>query len=229
MLDDDDEWLPGKIAAQLSLAEQESDDRVVVVSNFIAHSHRGSSLNPARPPRSGEPFSEYLFSPHCGYQTSTFFCSRRLFLEAPFTRGLKGCQDLDWILRVMANSGVRLRVAHAPLAIFHVPESRTSVSRGLTWQFRLEWGRSQKHLMTARAYSLFVFSVCATKAALEPFSPRAFTVLLGECLFEGRPNILTILHLVALFLVPDKLLQALRDVLANPLARSVASSTTPIS
>lgn len=228
LLDDDDEWLPGKVSAQLLLAVQEPDDRVVVVSNFIARNRMGDLLKPIRPPRTGEPFSEYLFSPHCGYQTSTLFCSRKMYLEVPFTRGLKGCQDLDWFLRIMVHPGVKLRVAQEPLTVFHEPESRTSVSRGLSWQFRVEWGRSQKHLMTPRAYSLFVFSVCATKAALGPFSLRAFLVLLRECLLVGRPNVRTVAHLVALFLLPDKLRLALRDLLANPLRRQVTASSRPI-
>lgn len=225
LLDDDDEWLPEKISTQLILAAQEPDDRVVIVSNFIACSEKDDLLKPVRPPRSGEPFSEYLFTPHCGYQTSTFFCSRRLFREVPFTRGLKGCQDLDWFLRIMAHPRVRLRIAQEPLTIYHVPESRASVSRGFSWQFRLGWGRSQRHLMTARAYSLFVVSLCVTKAALEPFSLRAFLVLLRECLFAGHPNVRTVAHLLALFLLPDTVQHALRDLFAAPLGRPVTANS----
>jgi hypothetical protein len=147
----------------------------------------------------------------------------------PFTRGLKGCQDLDWFLRIMAHPGVKLRVAQEPLTVFHVPESRASVSRGLSWQFRLGWGRSQKHLMTARAYSLFVVSACATKAVLEPFSLRAFLVLLRECLLAGRPNVRTVAHLIALFLLPDNLRHTVRDLLADPLGRPVTASNRSIS
>lgn len=228
LLDDDDEWLPEKVSAQLLLAAQEPDDRVVVVSNFIYCSERFDLLMPVRPPRAGEPFSEYLFSPHCGYQTSTVFCSRSLFLEVPFTRGLKGCQDLDWFLRIMAHPGVKLRVAQEPLAVYHVPESRASVSRGFSWQFRLGWGRSQRHLMTARGYSLFVFRLCVTKATLEPFSLRAFLVLLRECLFTGRPNARTVVHLLALFLLPYKVRHAVGNLLAGPLGRPVTASDRSI-
>jgi glycosyltransferase involved in cell wall biosynthesis len=178
LLDDDEEWLSEKVSAQLRLAAQESDEGVVVVSNFIA---------------------------------------------------LKGCQDLDWFLRIMAHPGVKLCVTQEPLTVYYVPESRASVSREFSWQFRMGWGCSQKHLMTARAYSRFVVSVCATKAALEPFSLRAFLVLLRECLFAGRPNVRTVMHLLALFLLPDKVHQAVRDLLAVPLGRPVTASNSSIS
>jgi glycosyltransferase involved in cell wall biosynthesis len=49
LLDDDDEWLPEKVSAQLLLAAQQPDDRVVVVSNFIASSRRGDLPTPASP------------------------------------------------------------------------------------------------------------------------------------------------------------------------------------
>ena len=225
LLDDDDEWLPEKVSAQLSLATQQSGDRAVIVSRFIASSAKGKFLMPARPPRTDEPFSEYLFTPHCGYQTSTLFCSRRLFLETPFTPGLKGCQDLDWFLRIMMRPGVKLRIAHEPLAIYNVPQLRNSVSRGFSWQHRLAWGRSQKHLMTPRAYSLFVVGLCATKATLEPFSLKAFIVLLWDCLFAGYPDLRTVAHLLALFLLPEKLLQAMRELLSRPLGRPSPQAT----
>jgi glycosyltransferase involved in cell wall biosynthesis len=224
LLDDDDEWLPDKISAQLSIATRQSDDRVVIVSRFIASSAKGDFLMPVRPPRSDEPFSEYLFTPHCGYQTSTIFCSRRLFLEVPFTPGLKGCQDLDWFLRIMTHPGVKLRIAPEPLALYHVPQVRNSVSRGFSWQQRLEWGRSQRPLMTARAYSLFVVGLCATKAALEPFPLKAFLVLLRDCLFVGYPNMRTVAHLLALFLLPQKIQQSMREWLSVPLGRPVPAS-----
>jgi glycosyltransferase involved in cell wall biosynthesis len=229
LLDDDDEWLPDKASTQLKLAMNEPYDLVVVVSNFIARTHGGDFLMPVRSPHIGEPFSEYLFTPHCGYQTSTFFCSRRLFLDVPFTRGLKGCQDLDWFLRIMAHPGVRLRVVPEPLAIYHVPKSRASVSRGFSWQSRLGWGRLHKHQMTARAYSLFVVSLCVTKATLEPFSMRVFLVLLWECLYAGRSSVRAVLHLLALFLLPDKVKNTLRGLLAGPLGRPVAANIRAIS
>jgi glycosyltransferase involved in cell wall biosynthesis len=229
LLDDDDEWLPEKVSAQLLLAAQEPDDRLVVASNFISRRQTGDLLWPVRPPRTDEPISEYLFSDFCGYQTSTYLCSRRLFLEVPFTRGMKGNQDLDWLLRIMAHPGVRLRVAQEPLSVYHVAESRASITRGLGWQFYFGWGRSQRHLMTARAYSLYVSSLCATKAALEPFSLRALLVLLLECLFGVRPNVRTVVRLLARLLLPEKVRYALGNLLPGLLGRPVTACDRSIS
>jgi glycosyltransferase involved in cell wall biosynthesis len=207
LLDDDDEWLPEKCARQLERARQHegatqpAPSAALIVSRFIARSvAEGDRVQPLRLPATDEPVSEYMFSPRCGFQTSTFFCHRELLLRVPFTPGLKGCQDLDWFLRVTAKPDVEL----------HVPEARPSVSRGRDWQFRLEWGRSRRELMTARAFSLFVVQVCATKAREQPFRWRTFFTLLRECVSGGRANAVIVGHLVALFTLSARTRQRVR-------------------
>jgi glycosyltransferase involved in cell wall biosynthesis len=215
LLDDDDEWLPEKCARQLARAQAHGGPAAsaLVVSRFIARSAAtGDRVQPIRLPGPGEPLSEYMFSPRCGFQTSTFFCRRELLLRVPFTAGLKGCQDLDWFLRVTAEPDVKLLVCDAPLAVFHVPEARASVSRGLDWRFQLEWGRSRRELMTARAYSLFVVQVCATKARELPFRWATFQTLLRECVRGGRADAVIVGHLVALFTLPAAVRQWVRAV-----------------
>jgi glycosyltransferase involved in cell wall biosynthesis len=222
LLDDDDEWVPEKTAVQLELAEQ-AGDRCFVVSEFIRRSDvEGDSLRPARLPGNDEPLSEWLFSRQCGFQTSSFFCSRKLFLEVPFMPGLKGCQDLDWFLRLVAAPDVKLVICRQPLAIFYVAENRTSVSRVMDVEVRLNWGRASRQFMTRRAYSLFVFHTCATRAAAEPFSLVVFARLFYECAFVGKPDLQTLAHLVALFFVPRSVRHKVRDWTA---AGSIATPT----
>jgi glycosyltransferase involved in cell wall biosynthesis len=222
LLDDDDEWMPEKCAVQLEMAEAASD-RCLVVSAFIRRSEtEGDSLRPARLPAEGEPISEWLFSRECGFQTSSFFCSRTLFLEVPFTSGLKGCQDLDWFLRILAAPGVELKICRQPLAVFYVAERRSSVSRVMDLKVRLDWGRSCRRYMTRRGYSLFIFHTCATRAAAEPFRLAAFARLFYECAFVGRPDPQTLGHLVALFFLPRGLRHAVRDLIAGGRAKQPA-------
>jgi glycosyltransferase involved in cell wall biosynthesis len=211
LLDDDDEWLPRKCEQQIRLGEQCIDGRPLVVSMFLARREgHAERLQPSRLPMPDEPFAEYMFSPRCGFQTSTFFCTRELLRSVPFASGLKGCQDLDWLLRVTAETDVRLVICEEPLAVFHEPETRPSVSRGLDWRFRLEWGRARKAWMGHRAYSRFIVTVCATRAAAGPFSLRAFASLFYECALVGTPELQTLGHLVALFFVSPGLRQKAR-------------------
>jgi glycosyltransferase involved in cell wall biosynthesis len=211
LLDDDDEWMPEKCTVQLAMAEA-AGERCLVVSNFIRRSEtEGDVLRPSRLPAEGEPISEWLFSRECGFQTSSFFCSKSLFLEVPFASGLKGCQDLDWFLRVLAARDVKLLICEQPLAVFYVAERRQSVSRVMDLKVRLDWGRSCRRYMTRRGYSLFVFHTCATRAAQEPFSLAVVARLVYECAFVGRPDVQTLGHLLALFFVPRGLRHKLRD------------------
>jgi glycosyltransferase involved in cell wall biosynthesis len=213
LLDDDDEWCAEKCASQLELAESSTHEDLLIVSKFLAYSAKeGHRMQPVRLPRPAEPLSEYMFSPRCGFQTSTFFCRRDLLLRVPFTSGLKGCQDLDWFLRVSSIPSLTLLICEDPLTIFHVPETRQSVSRGLDWRFRLAWGKSRRNLMTGRAYALFVVIVCATKALEERFSMKTFFRLMYECVFAGRPSPTIAGHLVALYVLSPQTRQKVRRI-----------------
>jgi glycosyltransferase involved in cell wall biosynthesis len=219
LLDDDDEWMPEKCAVQLEMAEA-AGDRCLVVSEFIRRSEtEGDALRPSRMPAEGEPLSEWMFSRECGFQTSSFFCSRSLFLEVPFTSGLKGCQDLDWFLRVLAAPEAKLVICRQPLAVFYVAENRPSVWRGMNLKVRLDWGRSCRQYMTRRGYSMFIFHTCATRAAAEPFSLAVFARLFYECAFVGRPDPRTLGHLVALFFLPRGLRHKVRDLMTGGRAK----------
>jgi glycosyltransferase involved in cell wall biosynthesis len=213
LLDDDDEWMPLKCARQIELAERSGDDSsLLIVSKFIARSPtEPDRVQPIRLPTKGEPLSEYMFSPRCGFQTSTFFCRRDLLLRIPFARGLKGCQDLDWFLRMVADPCVRLAICEDPLAIFHVPIARQSVSRGLDWRFRLDWGKARKALMTRRAYSLCIVQVVGTKAIEQPFSIKIMLTSLRECIAGGSADGRIVAHLLALFVLSPQTRQKLRE------------------
>ena len=101
LLDDDDEWLPGKIERQLAAAQASAGTRVLVVSEFLERSPtREDVVRPRRLPLANEEVCEYMFDFLCYFQTSTFFGSRELFLESPFRRELKSFQDIDWFLHI---------------------------------------------------------------------------------------------------------------------------------
>lgn len=196
LLDDDDEWLPGKLEAQMQLARQSGTNKVLVVSRFLFRkSGRPDVVSPKILPRDRSRISEYPFASHSGFQTSVFVCSRELFLKVPFVKGLPGMQDIDWFLRVMADPEVQILVAPEPLSIYNSPVGRQTITTGLTWEKPLTWAQNNRHLMTPRAYSLFVVRSCVEKAVEQRSGLRGFWTLFRECMFRGSPD----LHIIFLF------------------------------
>jgi glycosyltransferase involved in cell wall biosynthesis len=134
LLDDDDEWMPEKIQKQLEAAQSVVSERVVAVSQYVQRAPgQPDVIWPRRLPNAGEPIPEYMFDYLCYFQTSTFLCSRKLFLDIPFRKGQKGFQDIEWFLRVNSDLGTRLVVIAEPLSVLtpgsssvHVRDRRCS-------------------------------------------------------------------------------------------------------
>ena len=101
-------------------------------ASFIERTRDADRVLPRRVPAPGEAFSEYLFarrgwqSGEGFLQTSTWFVSRTLMSKVPFTRDLKRCQDLDWLLHATALPEMEVRVVPEVLAVFHHDEARGS-------------------------------------------------------------------------------------------------------
>lgn len=216
LLDDDDEWLAEKIATQVAISERAGKGLSLVVSQFLARSScAGDKCLPQRFPRPNQPISEYMFERYSGFQTSTFFCNREIFIESPFQAGLKGCQDLDWFLRVASRRDVELRIAELPLVIFHIAENRKCVSRSMDWKARVRWGRSQRDLMTPRAYSLFLVRACLPKMLDEDGRFGSLLFILREHFLAGRPGLWDSLRFFAILIAPARLRGALGKALTS--------------
>lgn len=232
LLDDDDEWLPGKIEKQLAAAEASIADRVLVVCTFVERSAlREDVVRPRRLPRPGESICEYMFDFLCYFQTSTFFCSRALLLEVPFRKELKGFHDIDWFLRANSHPEVKLEVVEESLSVYHAPEQRATITAGLHWEKRLAWGKQNRGLMTRRAYSRFIVGSCAGPAVRGQAGMRGLFRLLRECVFRGSPNPLNIALLLATFLVTPGARRTIRDkwFLDTARAATPAGSGTTLS
>lgn len=212
LLDDDDEWLPEKTAKQLAIAQRSKATGTVVMCRFLLREEDGrDSIRPRRMLRPEESVAEYIFDPAGGFKTSTFFSSRTLLLSVPFTRGLKGCQDPDWLLKVVAAGDHRFVIADQVLAIYYAPVSNRNVTRRLDVGFKIDWIRSHRRLLSKRAYSLFIVSICAPTASEKRFAVRDFVWLLSECVFTGAPYPGILLHFLALFFFPTQVRHQIRD------------------
>jgi glycosyltransferase involved in cell wall biosynthesis len=110
-LDDDDEWLPDKIAQQMRAAHAMPDWFPVVSCRLIAQSPTTSRVLPLRTYEQPQSIADFLFcrtslrDPGGVLQCSTLLAPRELLLAVPFKSGLPMHQDWDWLIRVAAHKG----------------------------------------------------------------------------------------------------------------------------
>ena len=215
-LDDDDEWLPGKLAVQLELAATATAPSPVVATRLISRTPRSDTVMPRRLPAPGEPLSEYftvrrgLFYGDGFIQTSTIMAPTELVRRVPFTVGLRRQQELDWTLRAIRHDDVELLYAAEPLVLWHQDEDRDRISLQNPWEEQLAWLRGNRELFTPRAYAAFTMSVLSSMAA-PTRSRQVFGELLREARTHGRPGALDYLTFLQIWTIPPSVRRSLRD------------------
>jgi glycosyltransferase involved in cell wall biosynthesis len=188
-LDDDDEWLPGKIESQMTLATNSVYAEPIVSSRFIARTATGESVWPLRLPDAAESISDYLLVRNGlkrteGFVATPTILARRSFLSrAPFRSGLKRHQDWDWVLRATQEPEVRVVFCPQALVVCNM-QSENSTSRKSDWRFSLEWIRGMRPLISKRAYASFLTCHVAWQAATEG-AWSEFLPLLMEAASDG--------------------------------------------
>jgi glycosyltransferase involved in cell wall biosynthesis len=216
LLDDDDEWLPTKLAVQLELAQASPFTRPIVVSRLVNRTPRAEFVVPRRLPEAEEPISEYLavrrglFHGDGFIQTSTIMAPTELLRRVPFAVGLRRLQELDWTLRALREEGTGVAMAAKPLVVWHTDEDRPRVSFDAPWEQQLAWIRESRELFTPRAYAALIMSVISAMAA-PTGSSRAMWTLLREARAHGRPGLLDYVTFLQVWLVPQRLRRAVRD------------------
>ncbi|MEV6300549.1 glycosyltransferase family 2 protein [Actinoplanes sp. NPDC051861] len=232
LLDDDDEWLPEKIAVQLELATAARSPLPVVASRLINRTPRADSVMPRRLPAAGEPISEYftvrrgLFYGDGFIQTSTILAPTELLRRVPFTVGLRRQQELDWTLRALQEDGAELLYAAEPLVLWHQDEDRERISLENPYEDQLAWLRANRELFTRRAYAAFTLSVLSSMAA-PGRQGRHFRELLTEARRHGRPGALDYLTHAQIWALPPALRHRLRDLIVGSRSRSARTADTP--
>jgi glycosyltransferase involved in cell wall biosynthesis len=214
LLDDDDEWLPNKLEKQLAMARSAESDVMLVTSEYICHAPGVRDvIRPRRLPRRHELLSEFMFDFLCYFQTSTFLCPKQLLLEVPFDRSLPFFQDIDWFLRLSQVKDFQLLVVDEPLSIYNMPSGRSTVTSGLNWKSRLEWGRQRRHLLSKRAYSRFIVGTCAARAAQDGAGLGGFATLLYEAVVVGSSTPYLVALLFGGYFLRPEYRKRLRDML----------------
>ena len=218
-LDDDDEWMPDKIARQMRAVRESRAWFPVVTSRLIAQSRTASRVLPPSVYDGSQPVADYLFcrsgltDPGGLMQTSTLLASRDLLLAVPFRDGLRMHQDWDWIIRVTAYEGVGVVMVPKPLSVWRVEDTRSSVGRTPDWRFSLQWIRGIRRFISPRAFSSFIAMQCVLRARKAHAGLPGRLSILRAFLFEGRPQLRSSLHFFVFSVVPEWLRTRLRDSL----------------
>jgi GT2 family glycosyltransferase len=236
-LDDDDEWLPEKIAEQMALAVGCGEALITCLSRVV--SPRGTAIQPQIAYDNTTPIDEYLFdrpSPAMAVgfiQTSSYLLRRSLFDKVRF-RLDNPHDDWDFLLRLCKLSGARVETVPKVLAVLHVDEDRPSLSAGGSWRASLRWIDSVRMLLTPRAYAGFCLGVAGSRAAGE----RAYAGLpavLYRAFRYGSPRLWQACMFVARWLLPLQFLPRLRTRLparsadAPPACREPVPASNPAS
>ena len=146
LLDDDDVWMPDKLARQMAVAEAARVRYPVVSCRFVARGDAFEAVWPRRLPRRGQAVGDYLMCRHRPatgdgvVQTSTVLAPAALFRRCPFDEACGRFVDVDWLLRAAALDGFELVFAgHRPAALglahrrppAHFAPGRLARGRGL--------------------------------------------------------------------------------------------------
>lgn len=235
LLDDDDEWLPEKLAAQVELGSASGLPLPIVSCQLRMQTPRAELIMPRRLPQPGEPPSEYLAVRHGLFhgdgflQTSTIMARTELLRRVPFTEGLRRLQELDWSLRCLELDGTGLCYVPRPLVIWYADENRSRISFDAPWRQSLEWLHDTRSRVTPRSYAALAMSVVGSMAATSN-SPRVFFDLLREARRHGKPGVLDYVTFLQVWLVPPGLRRLVRDrVLGRRPARPTTSSSATAS
>lgn len=211
LLDDDDEWLPEKLAKQIGALGQMHDNFPVLSSYIIARTPSRDFVWPTRIPGPDEHISEYILTRNSLFygegilHTSTLLAKKKMFEMIPFHTGLKMYQDWDWVLRAARVDGVCFNIVREPLAICGIDEDeRKSVGTQSRWEYSLEWIRENRNLVTPRAYSGFIATSLSAQAAHNG-EWRAFFPLLREMFRIGTPTIFHLSLFLGMWFVPQNL------------------------
>ena len=118
--DDDDEWLPDKLAVELDVVSGQPDpDNVLLYSQIVVDDGISSNVLPTRGLRPGEPLCEYLLCGEGLLHPDTVMIPRPLIAAAPFpTQGISRLEDQNvWL--ALEEKGVTFVFVERALAVWH--------------------------------------------------------------------------------------------------------------
>ena len=194
LLDDDDEWMPDKLARQILAVQSAGAHDVPWISSTLVLEPSGRAW-PERRLVPGEPLPSYLFrkdrvkAGQGAMHTSTLLFPRSLAIEIPFDESLRFHQDIDWLIRVDRDA-TALRVTQVDAALTQLGEGGGSVSRGIAPERSLEWAHDALAHVDRRVRGDFLVTVTYFQACRHR-RPGAALRVLRSAYTWGRPGVRT--------------------------------------
>jgi len=194
-LDDDDEWLPGKLGAQLSCGLRSPFPFPIISCAWTTKTNEGETENMPRPIFSGESFGDYLLrrpslrERNHSLPSSTLLAPTELFRRVPFTSGLFKHQDTDWLLWAGEQQGVSLEIVPELQMVYYRETGRFQMSATQDWTRSMVWLKSHRAggRLSRDAAAGFLVSYLTPLAALTA-DPVTCLKMLAELLrFFPRP------------------------------------------
>jgi glycosyltransferase involved in cell wall biosynthesis len=142
--DDDDEWLPQKLALQVEAYSREQDpDRVLLYTQVIVDDGISSNVRPRAGLGSDEPLCEYIMRGHGLIATPSIMATRKLIAANPFppqsSQRFPKSRDLSLLLGLEAQ-GVRFVLVEQPLVVMHTDIGRVRLSHSdLSLEEAVKW------------------------------------------------------------------------------------------
>ena len=214
LLDDDDVFMPGKIAAKVERASAEPDDHFILVCAALVEGEGCEEQWPRRFLHTNEAWASYLFArewraKRAFLQTSCLFAPRTLLLRLPMNETLQQHQDWDWLLEAEA-SKVRLISIDQPLTRYRMHNPTGSISGRTHWTASLAWAQGRRASFTPETYAFFIaIQVLGKARAQEAVSRAVVRTLLHEFRTVGRPTPLAWMFFMLNFLQMGKHLRAI--------------------
>jgi glycosyltransferase involved in cell wall biosynthesis len=212
-LDDDDEWLPEKLARQMAYAAGRGPALITCLSRVVTPA--ASFVRPQIIYDNLQPIDEYLFdrnSPFAGrgfIQTSSYLLPRALCRDVRF-RSDTPHDDWDYLLRLSKQQAVRVETVPEILVTLYVDDTRPSLSKSGTWSASLQWAEQMRPILTPRAYAGLCLGVVAPRAAKER-AYRAAAPLLYHAFKYGSPRLWRVAAFLCEWLTPPSVLERLRQ------------------
>ena len=209
-LDDDDSMLPGKVEAEMALADAADPRRMVSCRTLYRREDR-EDVWPKRPIASGEDLADYILRrpsllDRPGVIPMQTLLVHRLIVELiPFSTH-KDHEDWAWLLEAWHLAGARVVFAWQPLVVYNIATESISRSRRMNWEDSLAWAQEHRRWIGDRAFCSFL----CTKAALKAKRAGDWNGLgqITKQVLRSRPLALDLMFLTGIALLPGSLLQA---------------------
>jgi glycosyltransferase involved in cell wall biosynthesis len=205
LLDDDDELLPTKVAAQLAIANP-ADTTTLIACRTIYQQSGRQNIWPARPIAPDEPLGDYLLrrpglrGRPGAINLHTLLIPRALALAVPQPH-FPDHEDWAWLLAAHHLAGATVQFLWEPLVVYHLAPAELTRSRRTNWAESLAWADAHRHWLSRPAYNSFL----ATKVALKARRGGGGVATIAGKVLRNHPSPLDLAFLLAIAATPTRL------------------------